>query len=34
VLIGVRSRRRSAGQAVDLLNDREVNLGRLFTAVT
>jgi hypothetical protein len=31
VLIGVGSRRRSAGQAIDLPNDRGVNLGRLFT---
>ena len=33
MLIGVGSRRRSAGQAIDLPNDRGVNLGRLFTAV-
>jgi hypothetical protein len=31
MLIGVGSRRRSAGQAIDLPNDRGVNLGRLFT---
>jgi hypothetical protein len=31
VLIGVRSSRRSASQAIDLPNDRRVNLGRLFT---